>query len=115
MLANLKFSALIAAVLAITTTNAVVVHMYSDQRCRDFIEERNVWDNTCAHTQGFSSYRLISAGGSGQMLRSYSPNACVVPITSCVTAYGNVLDGECFDVKTDAGASNAFSSYWGSC
>ncbi|KAK5661111.1 hypothetical protein OQA88_11001 [Cercophora sp. LCS_1] len=114
MFANIKYSAIIFAAL-VAAANAVVVNIYHDSGCEDFAGQRNVWDNTCAPTGSFSSFQMVSGGATGQVLRAYSRNACVVPETACARAYGNVFDTRCHEAYNDAGASNALGSWFGSC
>ncbi|KAB5566360.1 hypothetical protein GE09DRAFT_1055923 [Coniochaeta sp. 2T2.1] len=107
-----KLSVALAAALAISA-EAAWVHLYHDKNCQNFAGERNVWDNTCAPTGSFSSFKVVSDGGGDQNLRAYSRNACVFPTTSiCAAAKKN--DQACISAYNSDGASNAIGS-WSSC
>ena len=102
-----KISVAIATAFALSTS-AAVVDMFGDAECRDRIGTRNIFDNTCARTGGFSSFRITSGGVGGQRITAYSRNDCVAPSITCTDA-GAV--GVCFRATNDQGASNALSSY----
>ena len=87
---------------------AAVVDLFSDPDCRTPAGSRNVFNNTCARTGGFQSFRITSGGGSGQHITAYIRNNCVVPSTSCTDA-GQV--DACFRATNGQGGSNALSSY----
>jgi hypothetical protein len=112
MLVNLKLSLAVAAAFA-ASSDAVVVDLFSDTDCNVPAGNRNVWDNTCAPTGGFQSYRITYGGTIGQTLRAHSRNACVVPYTSCVS--GSYESGRCERATNGNGGSNALSSYFGLC
>jgi hypothetical protein len=105
----MMFSTLLVTVMAAFTmsANAAIVSMYSDKFCRDFVGERNVWDNTCAPERGFQSWRITTDGGGGQYIRSYSRNACVDPSTNCQDAQAK---GFCHQAVNNDGGSNALGS-----
>ncbi|KAK4444185.1 hypothetical protein QBC34DRAFT_442696 [Podospora aff. communis PSN243] len=108
----MMFTNLLLAFIMVFTmsSDAAIIRMYSDGSCKNFIGERNVWDNTCAPETGFSSYEITTAGGHLQMIRSYSPNNCGSGETSCQFADSLNLCNRAFN---DAGASNALgSSLW---
>ena len=88
--------------------NAVIVDMFSDEGCSDLVDSRNVWDNTCALTKGFQSYRITLRGGDFQRLTAYNRHACVTPSTSCAEV---ISVGICFRATNQNGGSNAVSSY----
>jgi hypothetical protein len=93
-----------------------IVNFYSDQNCHDFIDQRNIFDSTCATgVGGYQSYAIIVAGGHDQTLTAYSRDACAGHINSCVGATGP-LD-TCFlaiDSSASGGiGSNAMSSALG--
>ncbi|KAK4446240.1 hypothetical protein QBC34DRAFT_383391 [Podospora aff. communis PSN243] len=108
----MKLTAVIAIALA-GGSNAVVVDLFHDEHCFNPAGQRNVWDNTCAPTGSFSSFRIVSAGGPGQSLRAHSRNACVVPYTACEAA--SVTTGGCYQAFNGNGASNALSSFFSTC
>jgi hypothetical protein len=98
---------LLAFIGTFALTNAVVVEMFADEGCGQSVGTRNVYDNTCAPTQGFQSFRVISNGGGNQFVRSYSPNNCAGPQTQCIPASGVY---NCIRAINGAGGSNAFGS-----
>lgn len=108
----MKFSVAIIAAFAVVS-NAVVVDLFADTDCRTPAGNRNVWDNSCARTGGFQSYRITSHGGPDQVLTAYSRNDCVAPRTSCVSAW--LVTGRCERATNSNGGSNALSSYFGAC
>src|SRR4051812_3949346 len=73
MLAAFQFP-LATALPAPNPINAVVVDLFSDAACHIPAGGRNVWDNTCAPTSGFQSYRITFRGSHGQTLKAYSRN-----------------------------------------
>ena len=88
--------------------NAAVLDLFSDQNCQNWIGSRNVFDNTCATgVPGFQSYMITTAGGDGQVITTFSRDACAGPQTTCDGA-GAV--GECFPAFDSVGGSNAISS-----
>ena len=102
-----KLSAVVLTAFAFTT-NAAVLNMYSDENCENWVGSRNVWDNTCAEgVPGFQSFVITSGGGGGQLVTTWSPDACAGAYTNCVSA-GSV--GQCFLATDYAGGSNAISS-----
>ncbi|KAK4446276.1 hypothetical protein QBC34DRAFT_470040 [Podospora aff. communis PSN243] len=104
----------IAIVAALTAaSNAVIVQLFSDTNCRVAAGERNVWDNSCAPTGGFQSYRITFPGAYGQKLLAYSRNACVAPHTSCVSA--SYRSGICERATNAKGGSNALGSFFVVC
>jgi len=105
MLNKISLAAITAFALL---ANAAVVDLFSDPDCRDHAGSRNVFDNTCARTGGFQSFRITSGGGSGQRVTAYSRNDCVAPSTSCT---GADQVGACFRATNGQGGSNALSSY----
>jgi len=94
-------------------THAVIVDLFSDPDCRVPAGNRNVWDNSCARTGGFQSYRITYEGAIGQSLRAHSRNDCVAPDTSCVIA--SYKSGRCERATNSNGGSNALSSYFSLC
>jgi hypothetical protein len=102
---------LLAVITAFTMSgDAAIIQMYSDGSCRNWIGERNVWDNTCAPETGFSSFQITTAGGDLQIIRSYSQNNCATTATNC--QYANNLN-ICHRAINENGASNALgSSLW---
>lgn len=89
-------------------TNAAIVEMFSDSNCQTSVGSRNVWDNTCATgVPGFQSYIITTAGGSDQLLTTYSPDACA---TAYITCNGAGSVGTCYPSFDSDGGSNAISS-----
>jgi hypothetical protein len=89
--------------------NGAVLDLFSGPNCSGSVTSRNVFDNTCAQTGGFQSYRITSGGGGGQKISTYSRNACAGKSYTCTQA-GNV--GPCMNSYGDNfSGSNAVSSY----
>lgn len=106
----MHFKTILATLLGgLAATNAALVSIYSDQQCQNLIAERNVEDNSCAPTGGFSSWKVTGGGGSGQQITSWSANNCAPSgdQTACISANGNA---DCQFAVNGAGASNALSS-----
>ena len=106
MLASKTLFAIVVALTA--TTNAVVVDLYSDTNCKTAAGHRNVYDESCAPLGGFKSFKITTAGGTGQYLRAYSRNACAGPNPACVDA--TLVDGTCYQATDSDGGSNAMGS-----
>ena len=51
--------------VAAIVTDAAVLQLYSDNARADPAGQVNVWDNTCALTGGFQSFKLLVLGGDG--------------------------------------------------
>lgn len=102
---KMRFEYALAAFVALA--DAAVVHTFSDGNCQNFIGETNVYDNSCSHQPGFSSYIIIAGPWSQQDLTTYSNGDCAGPQTSCNDAASvNV----CYPAWDSAGASNAIGS-----
>lgn len=103
----------VAGASLFTVTNAYVVHLYGSGDCTGDYTERNVWDNTCAYTDGFSSLRFVTNGGGLQQLTAYSRQACAGTTTfqACAAGVNSIAIGSCHGTFNKDGASNALSSY----
>ncbi|KAJ6786938.1 hypothetical protein PWT90_09386 [Aphanocladium album] len=103
---------IISVTLLASAANAAILDLFSDNNCEHKVGERNVWDNTCAEQGelGFSSYRITTGGGFGQVISTYVQNNCAQggPVSSCKEAY---KVGECVNAIINAGSSHAISSY----
>lgn len=109
MLFNLNSSMAIAAAFT-AVSNAAIVDLFHDDFCTDPAGQRNVWDNTCAPSQSFSSFVVVFATQqAGQHIHSYSTNNCAVP-TGCDVAWG-ALTGWCILAKNFDGGSNSLGSW----
>jgi hypothetical protein len=107
----MKFTTIFAATAALfTATQGYVLEMYPNTGCGGTPVRRNVYDNTCAYTDGFRSFRMRVHGGSFQQLTAYSRQACAGTTTfqGCAAGINAIGIGVCHD--TDSG-SNALSSY----
>ena len=91
-------------------SQAYVVELYGSTDCTGGSTRRNVWDNTCAYTDGFRSLRLKKNGGTFQQLTAYSRQACAGTTTlqGCASGVNSLPIDNC--VRT-SGGSNALSSY----
>lgn len=91
-------------------SQAYVVELYGSKDCSGGSTRRNVWDNTCAYTDGFQSFKLVKKGGNFQQLTAYSRQACAGRATKqgCAAGVNRLPIGKC--IKT-GGGSNALSSY----
>ncbi|KAK3054406.1 hypothetical protein LTR09_004674 [Extremus antarcticus] len=98
-----------AAVLFAVASNAYIVTLYTEPNCLGAAAERNAYDNTCALTGGFQSWRLSGHGGVYQRLQTYSRNACAGDTTGkfCTTGEASVALGDCQNTN---GGSNALDS-----
>ncbi|KAK8216216.1 hypothetical protein HDK77DRAFT_425485 [Phyllosticta capitalensis] len=109
-----SFAALFLALAAFfTATQGFVVTMYDNDDCTGASRSRNVWDNTCAFTDGFQSFKMTTHGGKLQQLTAYSRQACAGTSTKKVCAAGvNAVDlNKCIKARNSNGGSNALSSY----
>lgn len=98
----------IAVIGAAGLVNGVVVRLFSDRNCNTFVEQRNVYANSCATgVHGFQSYRISQAGQGGQKVTTYNRDACAGAYTSC-QGVGDL--GPCFSAWNVNGGSNAISS-----
>ncbi|KAK0610849.1 hypothetical protein B0T14DRAFT_570781 [Immersiella caudata] len=104
---------LIAALALILGAHAAIIDFFQDSNCTVPAGNRNLWDNSCAQTGAFESVRITYPGGSDQHISCYSRNACAGDITSSCLDATSV--GVCVSAYNDAGASNAISSYAGTC
>jgi hypothetical protein len=105
---NLK--SLTAAILANTImVEGAVLTLYSGPNCSGSTSSRNVYDNTCATgVMGFQSYKITSGGTGGQVVTTFSQDACAGTWYSCESA-SNV--GTCYNsFGTNYSGSNAVSS-----
>lgn len=91
----------------ITATNGAIVQLYSDENCQTAAGSRNVYDNTCAPTGGFQSYKITTSGGGNQFIRAYSPNDCSSTQTMCGPAGAS---NTCYKAVNADGGSNAVGS-----
>ena len=94
-------------------SQAYVVEMYDSKDCTGASRTRNVYDNTCAYTSGFQSFKLTKNGGKLQQLIAYSPQACagVQTFHACAAGVNSLTLGECHETTNHNGGSNALSSY----
>ena len=94
-------------------TQAYVVELFENSDCTGNSGSRNVWDNTCAYTQGFQSLMLTTNGGGLQQLTAYSRQACAGEQTfqGCAAGVDSLPLGVCFQTTNSNGGSNALSSY----
>lgn len=102
---------IVAGAALFVTAQAYVVELYASDNCSgEQVSRRNVYDNTCAYTDGFKSFRFVKNGGSFQELTAYSRQACAGTTTyqACAAGINSLTRGECY--VTDSG-SNALSSY----
>jgi hypothetical protein len=109
MIATKVFLAVFTVLASLLTANAAIIDLFSDKDCKVPVQTVNVWDSSCARTEGFSSFRMTAEGGWQQVIRAHVKNDCVVPYNQCVSAKET---GRCFPAYSDDGASHAFSSYW---
>lgn len=98
-------------IASVATSQAAIVQMYKYRNCEGDAQERNVWDNTCAPTDEFWSYRITYNGASDQYIRAYCEHNCgSTGPNSCKVARAS---GECFNAVTGCGSSHALgSSAW---
>ena len=91
-------------------SQAYVVELYANTGCTGSSSSRNVYDNTCAYTQGFQSFKFTTQGGALQQLTAYSPQDCAGEQTyqGCAAGVDSLTIGQCY--QTSEG-SNALSSY----
>lgn len=100
-------SALLALFAGIAVTNAAVIQFYSDDNCQTTTFKQNIYDTTiCASTGGFKSYKITTAGGTGENIETYSTNACATSTSS--TSASEV--GVCVVATNSNGGSNSVSS-----
>lgn len=107
----MKVLALLAASAGLlATSHAYVVDMFPDANCGGSPTERNVWDNTCAYTNGFKSFKMKTYGGGVQQMTAYSQQACAgtTVFQGCAAGVNAIQKDSC--VNTD-GSFNALSSY----
>lgn len=83
---------------------------YPDKGCKGTAVRRNVYDNTCAYTKGFKSFKVLKHGGSFQEFTMYKDQACAGGQVFKGCAHGVRAAGinVCHDTKSSA---NAISSY----
>lgn len=99
---------LAAAAASVASVKGAEIEFWTGPNCSGDAAYRNVYDNTCAPTGGFQSFRITSGGGGGQYITSYSQNACIGTHYTCVNA-GDV--GPCLNsYGADYSGSNAISS-----
>ncbi|KAK4164780.1 hypothetical protein QBC43DRAFT_334318 [Cladorrhinum sp. PSN259] len=102
----------LGALSLLATSNAYVVKLYSDDNCQGtLVEQRNVYDNTCAYTKGgFRSYIMITGGGTYQRLDAYEPQACAGKVldSGCAQGVNQIPKNQCFNL---GGTAHALSSY----
>ena len=93
-------------------SQAYIVELFSNPDCACDSDSRNVYDNTCAYTQGFQSL-LTTNGGALQQLIAYSPQSCAGEQTfhGCAAGVDSLPLGVCFQTTNSNGGSNALSSY----
>ena len=104
----------IAGASLFLTSQAYVVELYGTTDCTGASTSRNVYDNTCAYTQGFQSLKLTTNGGGTQQLIAYSPQACAGTqnFHGCAAGVDCLKIGECHKTTDGSGGgSNALSSY----
>ena len=94
-------------------SQAYVVELFENPDCTGDSASRNVYDNTCAYTQGFQSLTLTANGGDLQQLIAYSPQACAGEQTfhGCAAGIDSLPLNTCFQTTNSNGGSNALSSY----
>ncbi len=94
-------------------SQAYIVDLYDTTDCTGASTERNVYDNTCAYTEGFQSLKLTYNGGDLQQLTAYSPQACAGAQTfqGCAAGVDSLVLNQCYQTTNSAGGSNALSSY----
>ncbi|KAJ3534702.1 hypothetical protein NMY22_g6810 [Coprinellus aureogranulatus] len=91
----------ITLIASAALASAVVVDLFHDTDCRDPAGNRNVFDDSCATLEGFSSFRITTpAGVANQVVSAFSRNACAGPVTACTPA---VVTGDCIRATNDAG------------
>lgn len=91
----------------LVASNAAVMDFYDDPNCQQYSYTRNVYDESCAPTGGFQSYRITTAGGSTQVITTFGRNACAGDATSCVDSSSV---GTCYQAINSYGGSNAVAS-----
>lgn len=93
-------------------TNAVVVDYYADQNCNQQVDNRNVYDNSCATgIAGYQSFIIrVGPNDPNQIVTAYSRDACAGPTTACVQA---TTLNQCIVAVNGDGGSNAMSSSTG--
>ena len=102
-----------AAAGMFVASQAYVVELYNNPDCTGDSGSRNVYDNTCAYTQGFQSLMLTGNGGALQQLTAYSPQDCAGEQTfqGCAAGINSLQIGVCHQTTNGNGGSNALSSY----
>lgn len=94
-------------------SQAYIVELWENTDCTGSSTSRNVYDNTCAYTEGFQSLQLTTQGGALQQLIAYSPQACAgeQTFTGCAAGVDSLVIGQCHQTTNSNGGSNALSSY----
>ena len=94
-------------------SQAYIVELWENTDCTGSSSSRNVYDNTCAYTEGFQSLQLTTQGGALQQLIAYSPQACAGEQTfsGCAAGIDSLKIGQCHQTTNSNGGSNALSSY----
>lgn len=103
----LKTLAVVA--FAISGTNGAIVKLYHDRNCQQEAGERNVWDNTCAPTGAWSSFKIVYDGAWGQIIRGHHTNNCWDGSTGACTEA--VASDQCFDCNKGDTSCNSLGSY----
>lgn len=102
----------LGALSLFVATNAYVVRLFPDEHCAGpLVEERNVWDNTCAYIKGpFKSFSLKTGGGSFQLMTAYEPQNCAGKelYHGCSQGANQVPKNVCIGI---GGSAHALSSY----
>ncbi|KAM3517277.1 hypothetical protein MY4038_010321 [Beauveria bassiana] len=101
MLKNLALIALVG------TAHAAIVKIYHDRNCQVEAGERNVWDNTCAPTGSWSSFKIVYNGGATQKIRGHHANNCW-ETSVCTRA---IASDTCYDCNKGDTSCNALGSF----
>ena len=88
--------------------------MYSNADCTGVRHDRNVYDNTCAYTDGFQSFKVTTYGGSMQKLTAYNRQACAgfMSFSQCTQGVNKMPLYQCLKAVSWSGGSNALGSYF---
>jgi hypothetical protein len=60
------FSYLTVGMTLLASTQGFVLYMYPNKGCSGTAVRRNVYDNTCAYTKNFKSFKVLKHGGNLQ-------------------------------------------------
>jgi hypothetical protein len=104
------FSILTVATTLLATSQGFVLEMFPNSNCGGTAVRRNVYDNTCAYTKDFKSFRVKKHGGSFQQFKMYKSQTCAGSdgFTGCAAGIRKAGIDVCHNVS---GTAKAISSY----